>query len=122
MASNGMTLNIKPEQVMATSMRRTKGGFNSAAMAIKLGDSEYLSISYEWEGDAVTDTAMDFMGFMQANKEVITAAIEDHKEETAAAKKKGKMPWMKDEDEDEDEDEDDEKNPKKDKKSKKKVK
>ena len=103
-SKKGMSLNISPEQVMATSMRTTQGGYNSASMAIKLGDNEYMSISYEWEGQKVTDLAMDFMGFMQSNKEVITASIEAHKEETVAAKKKGKMPWMKDEDmKDEDE-------------------
>ena len=119
MASKGMTLNIKPEQVMATNIRRTKGGYNSASMAVKLGDNEYMSISYEWEGDTVTDTAMDFMGFVNANKEVIEASIKEHKEETAAAKKKGKMPWMKDEDMMDDEEEEDPDMKKKDKKSKK---
>jgi len=118
MAGKGMTLNIKPEQVMGTEIRRTKGGYNAASMAVKIGENEYMSISYEWQGDKVTDTAMDFMGFMQSNKEEIASAIEEHKEEMAAAKKKGKMPWMKDEEEDEEE-MDDEKNPKKDKKSKK---
>ena len=121
MADKGMTLKIDPEQVMATNIRRTKGGYNSASMAVKLGDNEYMSISYEWEGDGITDTAMDFMGFMQANKEEIAKAIETHKEETAKAKKKGKMPWMKDEDM-EDEEEDPNMKKKEDKKSKKKSK
>ena len=83
MASKGMTLKINPEQVMATNIRRTKGGYNSASMAVKLGDNEYMSINYEWEGDNVTDVAMDFMGFMNANKEEIEQAVESHKEEYA---------------------------------------
>lgn len=90
-SKKGMTLTIKPEQVMATSMRRTQGGYNSAGMAIKLGDNEYMSISYEWEGESITDTAMDFMGFMSANKESIEASIEEHAEEYSefAKKKRG---------------------------------
>ena len=102
-SKKGMNLNITPEQVMATSMRTTKGGYNSASMAVKLGDNEYMSISYEWEGNNVTDLAMDFMSFMQANKVEIEAAVEAHKDEMAAKKgKKGKMPpWMKDDDEEE---------------------
>jgi hypothetical protein len=88
MASKGMTLSIKPDQVMATNIRRTKGGFNSASMAIKIGDNEYMSINYEWEGDKVTDTAMDFMGFLNANKEEIAASVEVHKEEEANRKDK----------------------------------
>ena len=93
MASKGMTLSIKPEQVMATNIRRTKGGYNSASMAIKLGDNEYMSISYEWEGDNVTDTAMDFMGFLNANKEEIEVSVEAHKESYAEySAKKGETP------------------------------
>ena len=100
MASKGMTLSIKPEQVMATNIRRTKGGYNSASMAIKLGDNEYMSISYEWEGDNVTDTAMDFMGCLNfpwrvagANKEEIEVSVEAHKESYAEySAKKGETP------------------------------
>ena len=116
-SKKGMSLNISPEQVMATSMRTTKGGYNSASMAVKLGDNEYMSISYEWEGNNVTDLAMDFMSFMQANKVEIEAAVEAHKDEMAA--KKGKMPpWMNKDEEDEEDMEDDKKS-KKDKKDKK---
>ena len=89
--AKGMTLKINPEQVMATNMRRTKGGYNSASMAVKLGDNEYMSISYEWEGDKVTDTAMDFMGFMNANKDVIEEAVAKHAEEYAAKNDKKMM-------------------------------
>ena len=123
MAGKGMTLNIKPEQVMGTEIRRTKGGYNSASMAIKVGENEYMHIGYEWQGDSVTDIAMDFMGFMSSNKEEIATAIETHKEaygEYSAKKgKKGKMPpWMEDE-EDEDMMDDEKKSKKTDKKSKK---
>ena len=119
MASKGMTLNIKPDQVMATQIRRSKGGYNAASMAVMLGENEYLSINYEWQGDDITDTAMDFMSFVSANKETIEASIESHKDEAA---KKGKLPpWMKDDDEEEDDDKKSKKDKKsdKDKKSKK---
>ena len=127
MASKGMTLSIKPEQVMATNIRRTKEGYNSASMVIMLGENEYMHIGYEWQGKDITDTAMDFMGFMSANKEEIEAAIEEHKESYAeySAKKGGKMKKKKDMMDDEEdmmdeEDPMDEPEPKKGKKKSKK--
>jgi len=124
MANKGMTLKINPEQVMATNIRRTKGGYNSASMAVKLGDNEYMSINYEWEGDNVTDVAMDFMGFMNANKEIIEEAIASHASSYEEYSAKKKMP-MKKKDMPMDEDEEymmDEKNPKDEKEMKKKKK
>lgn len=80
MASKGMSLNIKPEQVMGTRIQRTKSGYNNASMAIKIGENEFMTINYEWEGDSITDTAMDFMSFMTSNKDEIEKAKEDNKE------------------------------------------
>jgi hypothetical protein len=78
-----MSVNIDPDQVMYTNISRSKDGYNSARVVVKTGDKEYMSISYEWEGDGVPDFAMNLMGFMQAN-EIKTGVVEEHAEEYAA--------------------------------------
>jgi hypothetical protein len=62
-----LSLSIPKENVMYTSISKDKQGYNSARMMVKMGDKEYMSISYEWEGDGVPTFAMDLMGFMKAN-------------------------------------------------------
>ena len=98
MAKKDMTIKIGADQVMFSNISKSKDGYNSARVVAKVNDKEYMSVSYEWEGNNVTDLAMDFMSFMQANKVEIEAAVESHKDEMAA--KKGKMPpWMNDDEE-----------------------
>lgn len=60
-------VSVKPDEVMYTSINTSKDGYNSARMVIKKGDSEYMSISYEWEGNSIPGFAMDLMGFMKNN-------------------------------------------------------
>lgn len=62
------TVKVMAEEVMHTSISKSKGGYSSARIVVKKGDNEYLSINYEWEGDGVPSFAMDLMGFMQANE------------------------------------------------------
>jgi hypothetical protein len=64
---NDLSVSIPKENVMYTSISKDKQGYNSARMMVKMGDKEYMSVSYEWEGDGVPTFAMDLMGFMQAN-------------------------------------------------------
>lgn len=78
--SKGFNVSVLPEEVMYTGISKSKDGYNSARMHIKKGDKEYMSISYEWEGDGVPDFAMNLMSFMQTEGEV----IEVSKEEKAA--------------------------------------
>lgn len=73
-------VNVKPEEVMYTSITTSKDGYNSARMVIKKGDNEYMSISYEWEGKSIPGFAMDLMGFMKTNN-VETSGIWDGREE-----------------------------------------
>ena len=61
------SVSVKPDEVMYTSINTSKDGYNSARMVIKKGDSEYMSISYEWEGNNIPGFAMDLMGFMKNN-------------------------------------------------------
>lgn len=67
MASKKFSLNIDPEQVVYSTISKSKDGYNSARLVVKAGDKEYMSISYEWEGDTIPEFAMNLMGFMQAN-------------------------------------------------------
>ena len=43
-------------------------------MVVKKGDSEFMSISYEWEGNKIPGFAMDLMGFMK-NNNVETSSV-----------------------------------------------
>ena len=67
-SKKSMTIKIDPEQVMYTNISKSKDGYNSARVVVKSNEKEYMSISYEWEGDSVPDFAMGLMGFMQANE------------------------------------------------------
>ena len=66
--NKGLTIKIDKEEIMYTNISKSKDGYNSARVVVKRGDKEYMSISYEWEGDGVPGFAMDLMGFMQANE------------------------------------------------------
>lgn len=87
------TIKIMAEEVMHTSISKSKGGYSSARVVVKKGDNEYMSINYEWEGDGVPGFAMDLMGFMQANEMTsgqTTAGMEE--EYKAWSAKKAPLP------------------------------
>ena len=115
-----MSINIDPEQVMYTNISKSKDGYNSARVVVKVGDKEYMSISYEWEGDTIPDFAMNLMSFMQAN-EMGTKVnkLGDEYEEFAAKSKKPPF-WKKNGDDDEDDDKNKKNNKKKKNNDKKK--
>ena len=73
-------VSVLPEQVMYTSINTSKDGYNSARMVVKVGDNEYMSISYEWEGNNIPGFAMDLMSFMKRNN-VETSGIWEGKNE-----------------------------------------
>jgi len=100
-----MTINIDPEQVMYTNISKSKDGYNSARVVVKTGDKEYMSISYEWEGDNVPDFAINLMGFMQANKLEIGKEYEEDAAKKCGSPKKKKKSKKKMDDEDASEDE-----------------
>ena len=68
MASKDMKISISPDQVVFTNISRSKDGYNSARIVAKMNEKEYMSVSYEWEGNTIPDFAMNLMGFMQANE------------------------------------------------------
>ena len=69
MAKKGpFIVKIEPDEVMHTSISNTKNGYNSARIVVKKNDNEFMSVSYEWEGEGIPGFAMDLMGFMQASE------------------------------------------------------
>ena len=123
MAKKDMTIKIGADQVMFSNISKSKDGYNSARVVAKVNDKEYMSVSYEWEGSAVPDFAMNLMSFMQANAMEMGEHAELASQYDIAAAKKGKNPFVKKDDEmDEEDDDKKKKKDKKDKKSKKKEK
>ena len=123
-----MTIKIAPDQVMFSNISKSKDGYNSARVVAKVNDNEYMSVSYEWEGNNVPDFAMNLMSFMQANAMelgTVESFGDEYAEFSAKKGKKGVNPFAKKKDEDMEDEEDPKKkkdDKKKDKKSKKKEK
>jgi hypothetical protein len=123
MASKDMKITIGADQVMYSNISKSKDGYNSARVVAKVNDKEYMSVSYEWEGDGTPDFALNLMGFMQANFEGATSVETAEYAEMAAKKgKKGVNPFAKDKDKEDPEEDPKDKKKKKDDKKKKKEK
>jgi hypothetical protein len=75
--NKGLSISISKDEIMYTNISKSKDGYNSARVVVKRGDKEYMSISYEWEGDGVPGFAMDLMGFMQANEIEPNTAVDE---------------------------------------------
>ena len=73
-------INVTPDEVMYTNISTSKDGYNSARMVVKRGDNEYMSVSYEWEGNSIPGFAMDLMSFMK-NNNMETSGVWEGKEE-----------------------------------------
>lgn len=81
-------VSVDPDEVMYTSINTAKNGYNSARMVVKRGDNEYMSVSYEWEGDSIPGFAMDLMEFMKSNKMEKSGVWEGKEEEAASYNEK----------------------------------
>lgn len=121
-SKKNMNISVDPEQVMYSQISKSQDGYNSARMVVKSGEKEYMSISYEWEGEGVPDFVMGMMGFMQANELEIGEKEELALEYDIAKAKKGVNPFAKKKDEDMEDEEDPKKKKGKDKKEKDKKK
>ena len=77
---NNFNVSIAPEDVLYTNISTSKDGYNSARIVVKKGDSEYLSVSYEWEKSGVPGFALDLMSFMK-NNAMETSGVWKGKEE-----------------------------------------
>ena len=57
--------------------------YNYASVGVKRGKSQYISISYEWEGDSVPDFILEMASFFstpEGEGGMVTASVEDKKE------------------------------------------
>jgi DNA-directed RNA polymerase subunit RPC12/RpoP len=59
------SVSVGADSVVFTNISASKDGYSSARMVAKMGDNEYMSISYEWEGSGIPSFAMDLMSFMK---------------------------------------------------------
>jgi hypothetical protein len=112
MAKKGFKIDVNPDNVVHTTISRAKD-YNSARTVLKIGEKAYMSVSVEWEGEAIPEIVMGMMSMMQAN---------DQKNgvEWSADKKKSFDFWKKKKkNSDDDEDEDKKGEDKKGKKAKK---
>lgn len=89
-----MMIKVSPDQIMHSGISRSKDGYNSAGFMAKLGESEYMNVSYEWRGDNVPDFIFDLMSFIQSNKATIEESTAALAEEYAAKKASKKAPMM----------------------------
>lgn len=80
MAKKGFKIDINPENVVHTTISRAKD-YNSARTVLKIGEKAYMSVSVEWEGEAIPDSVMSMMGMMQANEMEVGKVIEGMEED-----------------------------------------
>lgn len=88
------SVKVMSDQVMYTNISKSTE-YNSARLVAKMGDNEYMSISYEWDGESVPEFAMNLMGFMQANN-IETSGIWPEFVDSEEAAKYGKPAKTKD--------------------------
>ena len=69
--SGDMNIKVMADQIMHSGISVSKDGYKSANLLVKVGDKEYMSISYEWSGEGVPDFVMNLMSFIQSNEEEI---------------------------------------------------
>lgn len=81
--SKGLSISVKPEDIVYTSIQKSKDNYNSARMVSKVGDKAYMNISVEWEGDTVPSFAMDLMGTLQASELETGRIVEGRESEYA---------------------------------------
>lgn len=100
-SKKGLSISIKPDDIVFSSITRSRDNYNSARLVTKVGEKAYMSISVEWEGDSVPSFAMDLMGTLQAN-EMKAGKVVDGKEEEygefLSREDSAVPPWLKDKD------------------------
>lgn len=67
MAQKALTLKIMPEDIKGSEIMK-QGEYKYASVGVKMGENEYLRISYEWKGDGVPEFVMGIMNWMTANE------------------------------------------------------
>jgi hypothetical protein len=83
--SKKFSVTVDPEDVVYTSISKSKDGYNSARIVVKTGDKEYMIISYEWE-EGTPGFVLSLMDFMKASN-METSGVWPEKEEEYATYK-----------------------------------
>ncbi len=71
MASNNYSIELDIKKVKSANISRYSDGYNYTSITQKMGDKEYMNISYEWKGDDVPEfalTAMDIIKNLGTSK------------------------------------------------------
>ena len=98
-SKKALKIEVKVEEIIHSSITRSRENYNSARLVTKVGDKAYMSISVEWEGDSVPSFAMDLMGTLQANKMTAGKVVEGKEEEYGeflSREDSAMPPWIKD--------------------------
>lgn len=82
-----LSISIQPDQIMGAEIVKS-GEYKYASMGVKLGDNQFLRISYEWKGEEIPEFVMGLMGWMQSNKEVVDKSKAEFAEEYKAFKER----------------------------------
>lgn len=80
MADKKYTLGFKSGEIVHVGMHKSKSGYNYASVGIKRGKDQFMSISYEWEGDRLPDFVMDIMSYFNSEEKKEQASTESYKE------------------------------------------
>lgn len=59
-------ITIDPKKVKGTNISKYSDGYNYASITTKVGDGEYMSVSYEWKGDTIPEFALMAMEIMKS--------------------------------------------------------
>lgn len=79
MADKKYALAFSSGEIMHVDVAKSKSGYNYACVGIKRGKDQFMSISYEWEGDKLPDFVMDVMSYFNEERKE-KASTEEFKE------------------------------------------
>ena len=86
-AKKGMTITVNPEEIIGSEIMKS-GDYKYARVGIKKGDSEYMTVSYEWKGETVPEFVMGIMDWMKSNKEEVESKKTECAEEWKALRER----------------------------------
>lgn len=87
MANKGLTVKVAPDEIMYSSISKSRDGYNSARLVSKISDNVYMNISVEWESsETIPSFAMDLMNTLKASKIKSGKVVEEYEEEFAGIK------------------------------------
>lgn len=89
MANKAITIKVAPDEIMYSSISKSRDGYNSARMVSKVSEKVYMTVSVEWESDdTVPSFAMDLMDSLKAHEIKPNEVVGQYKDEYAALQKR----------------------------------